>query len=218
MSLTETREPTPSVPPSRRRARLSLLALLVAFDLAVVVLVARGDGETATGYAFAELGARATTRVVPAAQAQQALDALDGPRLLSVPFAEGSIVVGQITYTMPLGAEGMSLALIVTDAVNHTSTTNAVGSGPTTADGAGRFWDGRLGALATKHSWLSGIGDRGNASIGFTSDQMALRLPASGPLTFLAQVPAGGSSHNGIALTLVLQDEQGEVRWVERLS
>ncbi len=202
MTALDTVAESPASAPSRRLARRSL-GLAVFLVVATVLLVQAHDRRPAP-YAYDDLGITSTVQVVAHNGVAAELQRLEAPAGVPAPLGlPGPFLVGQLRYAVPMGADGVTAWLLVTDRATHRSTQSVYGEGP--RPGAnGRGWSSTWNGLATRYDWLSGVGER-TTDVGVTSDAEALSLPAQGPLTFVAQLPDGARTVDDVELTVFLE-------------
>jgi hypothetical protein len=192
----------------------AIVSLLVAAALVLGAVVAvRAYRDRPAPFTPAALHLSLTGQVVASTEAEKVLAAQGAPTRMQVPALEPrQLYVGRLRYTPPAPKDGQQLFLVLSGP-SGTLSSSLQGSGPT--EDASRGWDGRYSQLATR-SWLSGARDTHLPDGSFTNASEALYLPATGPLDFVAELPADVTTTADVTVTVVLQRDD-DLLWAQRV-
>ncbi len=146
---------------------------------------------------------------MPADQAQTRVDALVGPSHLQVPVGPASLLVGQVSYDVPAGADSSTLwsfFVLGPDGSPVRSVFGATPSGDVTAG-----WDSSYGDFAAQVPALHGLAPVADGSGGVTDagSSLSVPAPAAGPLTFVA-IPPDGATGEATAYQLWATLQNGD--------
>jgi hypothetical protein len=157
--------------------------------------------------------------LVPADQAQTRVDALVGPGHLQVPVGPASLLVGQVSYDVPAGADSSTLWSFFLLGPDGSPVRSVFGATPSGDVSAG--WDGSYGDVAAQVPALHGLAPVADGSGGVTDPGSSLSAlaPTAGPLTFVA-IPPDDATGDATAYQLwtTLQNNDRTLLWAVQVS
>ena len=216
-STTTVRRPEPQLPAPRRRGGVLLVPVTV---LVLAALVAAYHlWPVSAPYPASALHLRLVSlELVPVDQSQARVDALAGPGRLQVPLGPPSLLVGQVAYDVPAGADTStpwSFFLLDASGAPLPQIYGTTPSGGTTAG-----WDSSYADIAHQVPALHGLATKSDASGGVTDPGSSLSvLPtAAGPLTFVAIPPDDAiGDASAYQLWTTLQNHDSTLFWAVQI-